>query len=59
MQNLKESILNYVDILESKLNSYKLIIQSDRKFTQPIPDTCSVCQKINYIGIRTQKQCYI
>jgi hypothetical protein len=27
--------------------------------TQPILDTCSICQKINYTEIRKQKQCYI
>jgi hypothetical protein len=26
---------------------------------QPIPDTCSTCQKINYIEIREQKTRYI
>jgi hypothetical protein len=31
------------------------IIQSDRKVTQPILDTCCVCQKINYIETRKQK----
>jgi hypothetical protein len=31
------------------------IIQSDRKVTQPIPDTYSVCQKRNYNEIRKQK----
>jgi hypothetical protein len=30
-------------------------IQSNRKVTQLIPDTCSICQKINYIEIRKQK----
>jgi hypothetical protein len=30
-------------------------IQGDRKVAQPIPDTCSVCQKINYIEIRKQR----
>jgi hypothetical protein len=29
-------------------------IQSDLKVTQPIPDTCSICQKINYIEVRKQ-----
>jgi hypothetical protein len=36
-------------------STYALIIQSNRKVTQPIPDTCSICQKINYIDIRKQK----
>jgi hypothetical protein len=27
-------------------------VQDDRKFTQPIPDTYSTCQKINHIEIR-------
>jgi hypothetical protein len=31
--------------------------QGDRKVTQPIPDTCFICKKINYIEIR--KQCGI
>jgi hypothetical protein len=29
--------------------------QGDRKVMQPIPDTCSICQKINYTEIRKQK----
>jgi hypothetical protein len=33
-----------------------LLTQSDRKVTRPIPDTCSICQKINYIEIRKQKK---
>jgi hypothetical protein len=28
------------------------LIQGERKATQPIPDTCSIFQKINYIEIR-------
>jgi hypothetical protein len=31
------------------------VIQGDRKVTQPIPDTCSICHKINYIEIRKQR----
>jgi hypothetical protein len=31
------------------------LIQGDRKVTQPIPDTCSIFQKINDIEIRKQK----
>jgi hypothetical protein len=38
---------------------FEYVIQSERKVTQPIPDTCSICQKINYIFIRKQKQCNI
>lgn len=34
---------------------YLIIIQSDQKLTQPIPDTYLICQKINYIRIRKQK----
>jgi hypothetical protein len=34
-------------------------VQDGLKVTQPIPDTCSICQKINYVEIRKQKQCYI
>jgi hypothetical protein len=34
-------------------------VQIDRKVTRPIPDTCSVCQEINYIEIKNKKQCYI
>jgi hypothetical protein len=30
-------------------------VQGDRKVMQPITDTCSVCQEINYIEIRNQK----
>jgi hypothetical protein len=30
-------------------------IYGDRKVTQPIPDACYICQKINYIEIRKQK----
>jgi hypothetical protein len=30
-------------------------ILSDRKVMQPIPNTCSICQKINYTEIRKQK----
>jgi hypothetical protein len=30
-------------------------LQGDRKFTQPIPNTCFFCQKINYIEIIKQK----
>jgi hypothetical protein len=30
-------------------------IQGDRKVSKRIPDACSVCQKINYIEIRKQK----
>jgi hypothetical protein len=30
-------------------------MQGDLKVTQPISDTCSICQKINYIEIRKQK----
>jgi hypothetical protein len=26
---------------------------------QPIPDTCSIFKKINYVEIRKEKQCYI
>jgi hypothetical protein len=26
--------------------------QGDRKVTKPIPDTCSICQKINYIEMK-------
>jgi hypothetical protein len=29
-----------------------IVLQSDRKVTQPIPDTSSICQKINYIELR-------
>jgi hypothetical protein len=32
-----------------------LVIQDDRKVTQPIPDPCSICQKIHYIEIKKQK----
>jgi hypothetical protein len=32
-----------------------MFVQDDRKVTQPIPDTCSICQKIKYIEIRKQK----
>jgi hypothetical protein len=35
---------------------FKGLLQGDRKVTQPIPDTCSICQKINYIEIRKQKR---
>jgi hypothetical protein len=31
-------------------------VQTDRNVTQPIPDTRSICQKINYIKIRKQKK---
>jgi hypothetical protein len=31
------------------------MIQGDRKVTQPVPDTCSTCRKINYTEIRKQK----
>jgi hypothetical protein len=31
-----------------------LFIQGDRKVTQPIPNTCSVCEQINYTAIRKQ-----
>jgi hypothetical protein len=36
-------------------------IQSDWKVMQTIPDTCSICQKINYIEIKKKqkKRCYI
>jgi hypothetical protein len=33
-------------------------IQDDRKVTQQIPDTCSTCQKINYIEIREKSMLY-
>jgi hypothetical protein len=33
-----------------------MYVQGDRKFTQHIPDTCSIYQKINSIEIRKQKQ---
>jgi hypothetical protein len=32
-----------------------LIIQDGRKVMRPIPDSRSICQKINYIEIRKQK----
>jgi hypothetical protein len=35
--------------------SFFFCIQGDRKVTQPIHDTCPVCQKINYTEIRKQK----
>jgi hypothetical protein len=31
------------------------VIQSGRNVRQPLPDACSVCQKINYIEITKQK----
>jgi hypothetical protein len=31
-------------------------VQGDREVTQPIPDTCYIFQKINYIEIRKQKR---
>jgi hypothetical protein len=31
-----------------------VFIQEDQKVTQPIPDTCSICQKINYIEIKNK-----
>jgi hypothetical protein len=34
------------------------LAQGDRKVTQPVLDTCAICQKINYIQIR-KKQGYI
>jgi hypothetical protein len=34
-------------------------VQGNQKVAQPIPDTCSICQKINYTEIKKQKQCYI
>jgi hypothetical protein len=30
-------------------------VQDDRKVTQRIPDTCSICQKINYTEIIKKK----
>jgi hypothetical protein len=30
-------------------------VQGDRKVTQPIPDICSICKKINYTEIGKQK----
>jgi hypothetical protein len=39
------------------LKSFQFIIQGDQKVMQPIPDTGSICQKINYTKIK--KQCYI
>jgi hypothetical protein len=32
---------------------------SDRKVAQPIPDTRSICQEVNYIENIEQNQCYI
>jgi hypothetical protein len=32
------------------------LVQGDRKVTQPIPNTCPICQNVNYIGIRKQKK---
>jgi hypothetical protein len=50
------------DLLKGKIYRNSLVssttskkIQGDRKVTQPIPDTCSLCQKINCIEIRKQK----
>jgi hypothetical protein len=35
-------------------------IQDDRKVTQPIPDTCSICQKSKlHLNRKTKAQCYI
>jgi hypothetical protein len=34
------------------------VVQGDWKITLPIPDACSMCQKINYFKIRKQKQCF-
>jgi hypothetical protein len=36
-----------------------VIIQGDWEVTQLILDTCSICQKINYIEIRKQKKSFI
>jgi hypothetical protein len=35
--------------LDELVISSSRYIQGDRKVTQPFPDTCSICQKINYI----------
>jgi hypothetical protein len=42
-------------MLQALLLLLLIVVQGDRKFTQPIPGTCSMCQKINYIEIRKQK----
>jgi hypothetical protein len=31
---------------------WSVYIRGDRKFVQPIPDTCSICRNLNYIEIR-------
>jgi hypothetical protein len=49
----------YSDLKHNKLHEDEennlLIIQGDRKITQPIPDTYSICQKTNYTEIWKQK----
>jgi hypothetical protein len=55
----RQALQDFPDMSQVSLHKKNKInipfLQGDRKVKQPIPDTCSVCQKINYTAIRKQK----
>jgi hypothetical protein len=51
-----DEILKFLLMQTSNTHPQFQLIQSDRKVTQPILDTCSIYQKINSVQIRKQKK---
>jgi hypothetical protein len=54
VEGISLSRMNKLNFLRCESWQGEIDFQDDRKVTQPIPDTCSICQKINYTNHKTK-----